>query len=533
MPLPPNGTPWPPTQLATITPKLTQWDAWYVGDPDGLRSAYLPGTSRPRPAQYAGGLQGKLARLWWGRPVTDPTQQRGQLHVPIAADVCQTSADLLFAEPPTVEHPDTKTQDRLTELLDDNAHSALAESAEIAAALSGDFLRVTWDHDINPDGPFLTSVHMDSAVPEFRWGRLVAVTFWHQVKVEGSTIWRHLERHELAPNGNGVILHGLYQGTAVDLGHVVPLADVDATAGLADVVDDQSMIDTGSPGLAVVYIANQRPQRTWRKDPLGQHLGRSDLDGIEPLMDSLDETYSSWMRDIRLGKARVIVARSLLHDRGAGLGAAFDLDEEVFAPVNALAGAKGEGGLPITPVQFAIRVDEHARTAKQLVEDILRTAGYSSQTFDAGIQDANLTATEVNAREQRSLMTRDRKVRLWRPAIIAVMGKLLAVDREFFGHPNQADVLPDVTFPDTVQDSVLTLAQTANALTSARAASTRTKVQMVHPDWPDDEVDKEVALIHAEESVGVPDPTSPTVAAGTDPMAGTSDVPARAPVDVP
>ena len=75
--------------------------------------------------------------------------------------------------------------------------------------------------------------------------------------------------------------------------------------GGLDRLVDGDMISTGSPGLAVVYVPNQRPS-SWRNDPLGQHLGRSDLAGVESLMDALDEAYSSWMRDIRLGKARLL-----------------------------------------------------------------------------------------------------------------------------------------------------------------------------------------------------------------------------------
>ena len=41
----------------------------------------------------------------------------------------------------------------------------------------------------------------------------------------------------------------------------------------------------------------------------------------------------------------------------------------------------------------------------------------------------------------------------------------------------------------------LTVEQTAQALRAAEAASTKTLVQLVHPDWDGDQVDEEVALI--------------------------------------
>lgn len=503
MPLPANGTPWPPRELRNITPTLDVWDAWYAGDPDGLTKAYQNNRApKVRPSQLAGGVVGAVSRWFWGAaPASDTPRQK--LHIPVAADLCQASADLLFSEAPTIAVPEpkqaAKTQDRLDELLGDGAHTVFAEAAEIGAALGGSFLRVTWDSEI-ADAPFLTAVHADAAWPEFRWGRLVAVTFWHVVHEDGQRVIRHLERHELRDRV-GVILHGLYEGTPENLGRAIPLTESQATAGIR--VDAESMISTESPGLAVRYIPNQRPQRGWRKDPLGKDLGRSDLDGVEGLMDALDETYTSWIRDIRLGKARVFATREMLTDLGPGKGAMLDLDQEIFSPIGSGIGSLNQSGGAGTaqsfllPQQFAIRYAEHEATAKNLKEQILRTAGYSSQTFGEGDFGNDVTATEVQVKQQRSFSTRDRKIRAWRPELAELAEKLLWVDQAIFGSKVEPQRL-DVEFADGVQDSMLTLAQTAQALDAASAASRDTIVRLVHPDWDDDQVDAEVALINAE-----------------------------------
>src|SRR5690606_4592477 len=145
------------------------------------------------------------------------------------------------------------------------------------------------------------------AWPEFRWGRLLAVTFWRVVQETEFITVRHLERHELDAQGNGVILHGLYQGTRDQLGHVVPLTENEATRGLQVDASGASTVFPRTPGLGVVHVPNQRPNRLHRAHPVGRDLGRSDLQGVEGLLDSLDEAYTSWMRDIRLGKARLFV----------------------------------------------------------------------------------------------------------------------------------------------------------------------------------------------------------------------------------
>lgn len=503
MPLPQGNTPWPPKQLDGILEPLARWSAWYAGSPEQLRTAYQRPTL-DRPAQYRGGVTGAAARMWWGQPVGDLTvARRDQIHVPIAADLCQASADLLFAEPPTITVTHAATQTRISELVDDGLHNILAGAHEAGAALGGSFLRVSWDQDVVPDRPFVTALHADNAWPEFRWGRLVAVTFWWKVREDAGQVLRHLERHELR-DGVGIIVHGLYQGTPDNLGRPVPLTEHPSTEGLASLVDADGAISTETPGLAAVYVPNQTPQRVWRTHPVGANYGRSDLDGIEPLMDALDETMSSLQRDIRLGKARVLVAKSMLENLGPGQGAGFDLDQEVFTPVNALA-SREASGLPIEAIQFKIRTEEHLRVAQEQTEVILRSAGYSAQTFGEDPNGGARTATEVDSRDKRSDRTRDRKIRHWRPGVGQVLTKLLLVDNAVFGKGNVVDGM-SVTFPDTDQESPLQLAQTAQALQQARAASTRVRVQLVHPDWEDGDVDREVAAILAEEGMAVPDP---------------------------
>lgn len=502
MPLPANGVPWPPKQMSAVAQHLEAWTSWWASDIAGLESAYTgrSGGAPDRPSQYRGGLVGAGARFFWGVPRGDLSAPKSKLHVPIASDICQASADLLFSEPPTITVESPTLQARVDQLADDGQHTVFAEAAEICAAQGGVFLRETWDTTIQ-DRPFFTSVHADKAVPEFLWGHLRAVTFWTVVRRDDQVVMRHLERHEMDDAGIGVIFHGLYQGSRESLGRAVPLTEDPSTAGLQ--VNQDSMISTLTPGLAVQYIRNQGPQRAMRRDPLGVLLGRSDLDGIEGLMDALDETYTSWMRDVRLGKARVFVAASMLDNQGIGKGAAWDSDREVYAPLNALVPRDSSGGMPIEAHQFAIRFAEHQGTADQLIGDILRSAGYSAQTFGERSDGVMTTATEVQARERRSFMTRERKVRQWRPAIQRGTEKLLAMDQVLF-HTGLAPEAPSVEFGDSVQDSLLVLSQTAESMVRAQAASRETIIRLLHPEWDAVQVQTEVDLISEQSAVADP-----------------------------
>jgi hypothetical protein len=268
MPLPTGGA-WPPAPLAPVFDRLAAYAAWWTGDPDDLAAAYGSGAGlvfdsvgrervTNRPSQYRGGVVGRLARWFWGEPV-NLNQRSAKLHVPIAADIARTSAELLFAEPPqiTVEEQggDEKTQDRLNILVDDGLHSTLLEAAEVCAALGGVYLRICWDADV-ADRPWLSAVHADAAVPEWRWGVLAAVTFWEELSNDSREVVRHLERHE-----RGVILHGVYKGTPEDLGKPMDLQAFPETAVFEPVVE------TGLDKLTAEYVPNMKPNRLWRSLP--------------------------------------------------------------------------------------------------------------------------------------------------------------------------------------------------------------------------------------------------------------------------
>jgi len=514
MPLPTTDAPWPPEELAAVTPRLAEWDAWYVGTPERLEAVYGRGVTdsrdrwdRPRPSGPLGRL---WTRMWWGRQATSSSHRGDHLHIPVAADLARVSADLMYSEPPTIVATtgSVQTQERLDEYVEHGLHDALASGAEVGAALGGRYHRVTWDPARGTGRSFVTTVDADAAWPEFEWGTLKAVTFWRVVRTSGQQVWRHLERHELDSMGMGVVLHGLYEGTTERLGHAVPLDEHPDTASYAGRVDsDGVLVAPRTPGLCVVYIPNRTPSKEWRTNPTGRHLGESDWAGpIMGLMDATDEAYSSLWRDIRLGKGRIIVPESMLDSRGPGQGASFDLDREVYEGVRRppLEGDTGQG--LITPQQFDIRVEEHLAAVEDSVRRTISHAGYANATLADGT-DGVMTATEVHAREKKSFSTRDRKIRKEIPAVAELLRKMLSVDAAVFGARGLDWLDPvSVSFPDTVQDSALVMAQTVQALSTAQAASTETKVRMVHPDWDEPQVAEEVSRILSEAPGPLPDP---------------------------
>jgi A118 family predicted phage portal protein len=447
-----------------------------------------------------------LQRWFWGTE-TPHGQKISKLHIPLAADIASVSAGMLFSEPPAITVEDAPaTQQAIDGLIDGGLHATLLEAADTCSGLGGTYLRIVWDRTITPL-PWIAPVAADCAVPEFAYGtHLRAVTFWSTVAQDGETVWRHLERHE-----RGRIVHGLYQGTPLRLGMAVPLTEQPDTEPLAALVDAEGSIDTGAPDhLTAVYVPNMRPARVWRNCPSAAGLGQSDYAGIEPLMDSLDETYTSWMRDIRLGKSRIVVPNAMLESAGPGHGAQFLEDREMYSGLNFMPRAGDGMGQSLEVIQFKIRFEEHRATAQDLIEQVLGRAGYSGASFGMDAGGGAMTATEITARESKTITTRNRKTLYWKPAIKDIIAAWLAVAAGPVAGARGIDVQePTVEFRDGVADSPQELAQTAALLRTAQAASTDTLVRMLHPDWDDDQVAAEVEQITGEHGLGpLSDPTT-------------------------
>lgn len=498
MPLPSDTrAKWPPEPWRPILGDISEAAAWYAGDTDALARLY--GT-RPNHNQRV--------RFWATNRQRDANGNliRKKLHAPAAADVAMVSANLLFggeaaltvaeAHEENAEADAKAAQERLDEISERaGLANTLLEAAEICSGLGGVYLRPWWNRDI-ADHPWLDVVHPDHAIPTFSGPKLTEVTFWRQLTVDkGSAVWRHLEHH--AP---GRIEHALYVGDKDHLGIRVDLSRHEETAGLA--VDEDGLIalpDTIT-GLATRYVPNMLPNRRRR----GMRVGRADTAGTEDLMDALDETWTSWIRDIRVGQARLVVASEMLQRAGRGKGASFDLEQEVFTPLE--FDPTAEGAKSITPVEFKIRTEEHAATVEALFKQIVSTAGYSQQTFGLDGNDNVVTATEVRARQARTQDTLEAKRRYWAPEVADVVQAMLAIDAEFFDGKVEP-FRPRVDFDEGVVEDPKVTAETIELLNRAEAISIETRVRMAQPELGPEEVAAEVARIRAETGQMVDDPT--------------------------
>lgn len=470
---------WPPAPYDIAQKKMHEWGVWYTADLDELPKVYNRATRKNTP-------------FFWGKKNTQEVPRR---HFPAASNISRASSDLLFATVPqiTPAEPDTKNT-ALTERLDlifgaDNYGNKLSEAAETCSAFGGVYLRAWWDEEI-ADHVIPSHIDADSAVPEFRYDKLTAVTFWTVVSApDENRVIRHLERHE-----KGMIYHSLYEGDESKLGTKIPLDKHPATEWAVDLVDANGGIATGIDELAVVYVPNVKPARGWRSTPGLKQLGRSDYEGLEGEFDALDEVYSSWLRDIELAKARLLVDELLLDDLGPGRGGLFDTEKSIFTRLKPTLG--DDGGATIEQVQFQIRWQEHAQTVAEILGHILYSCGLSAQQFSNGtLSVGNVTATEVNSRNSIVENTRKKKLNYWRAGLAEFVRIVMELDAIHFGTGLKLTDNPIITFHESPHQSPLEQAQTIASRRQAGIESRRQAIKEINPTWGPEEVDAEIEAI--------------------------------------
>jgi A118 family predicted phage portal protein len=474
---------WPPEEWGAVYERYREWSAWYSGDPLQISEA-LSGKV------YTPTEQGRF----WAKEIKD--ERKVMIHVPLAGELATTSSNFLFSETPAITIPGVTAEDdqskKLRQLLDSNGfYNTILEAAEVASALGGIFLKINWDKKLFPY-PILNIAQPDNALPEFKFGILVAVTFWKIIKDDGDKVYRLLERHE-----RGVIYTKLYAGTITTLGEEADLKTLLETA------EAEPVRNTGfKEDILVRYIPNMLPNKIFR----GSAIGQSDFGGAEGLMDALDEAYTSWIRDIRIGVGRIITPRDYLRDIETGKPR-FDLDQEVYEQLD-FDPNDVNGTNSIKNIQFDIRHEAHQKTTLDLICRIISNAGYSPQSFGLGIgSSVNDSGYALQIKEKKSIITSAKKARYWKTALEDLLQMMLSI------HTKTEAKRPSVEINDCVSSDLGQIATTLNMLNSAQAVSIRTKVKMVNRDWTEEQIDEEVKRIMEEQRIIKPPVSSNTTPA--------------------
>ncbi len=527
MAMPTENSAWPPPQWLAAYVAYAENDAWWTGSRQRLESIYGGGNGQHplvKPHRNGGlvsdivaGIRDRGKSFFWGakgRNFTPGAPQPIRTHLPAAANLATLSSDLQFAQSPRFlipgEEADSKNADavQLRKLMDaDRSLAQLNIYGEMKAALGAAICIPMWDVELAPGEVWWEAFGPDVAIPEFRNGRLAAVTLWSEQQ-EDRTFYRLLSHHAVE-DGVGYVEHALFEGRIDNLGKRVDLGAHPIGEPYVSLVNDQSRAVTGLKRLDAVYGLNA-PTVEWRRHPTLRYAGRSDFAQLHGLFDDLDRTWSSWMRDLRLGVGRTFMPSAYLNSRGRGRGAGFDELAEYVTKLE-MPGDLVDGRLPIHHQQHEIRVEQHERTLNAAYREILRKAGYSPSAWgDGGGQEGGqITATEIEDRNAASERTRAKKNLHDRQTLGELARLVLEVHSFHYGGGlKPVEELPVVEFPEMSQEPPKELAETVALLEAAGAISLLMKVTRANPDWTATQVSAEVTRIQEERGQSMPDPAT-------------------------
>lgn len=421
---------------------------------------------------------------------------KARVHIPVAADIASTSANMLFGEEPRFSVYDSvkgETEEgslaRMNEIIKENSLiSKLHEAAESGAAYGDVYLKCRYDKE-NAEAPMIHVVSGADALPEYSLGKIRCIHFFTVFRYDAKTgkQWRVYERYE-----PGRIVTGVYCGTSSSLGTYEP--------GAVEMLGLQEETTPPVDMLLAAHIVNMKPSRVWMTDD----KGRSDFEGLRDMMDSMDEIYTSWLRDIRLAKSRLIVPAEYLRRKSSDLFKegqyTYEFDEDVETLV--ALDITNDANMQITPSQFSIRSTEHAATYESTLRTIISMAGYSPQTFGLDIEGAAQSGTARRIMEKKSLSTNAKKQNYWKAPLENFLTAVMQLDKALYGNPAFGDEdSVRVELRDPIATDTTDIAGAVNMLRSAQAASTETLVKMLHPDWTQAQVDEEVKAVHAESGI--------------------------------
>ncbi len=491
---------WPPTELAKITARTKESQVWWEGDTAKLEEFYR-NASHTSPSGVIPRAREGFKTFFWGKQ--DSTQSSKKLHAPIAADIAKLSASELFSEPLKFVDPNKAAQDRV-DLIFNNTQfpDALFTAGESASALGGSYQRVVWDEEAGVEHAWIDFVDVDCAIPEYYWsGTLKAITFWSELAgSDDRDVWRHFQRYE-----RGLIRHSLFKGTPTNIGREHALADHDATSKITitGTDDEGAFVETGVDELAAAYVPNVLPNPEWRTETNLRYMGRADIrHDLVPIFHSLDRIYSSLDRDFRVAAARMYASDDVLKNNGSGNGMSLSEEQEIFTKVS--PGMNNDNLSSMFEFhQPAIRVLEHDQGAELLLRRVLSATGYSPVSFGMSDEVAQ-TATEATGKKELTVKTTKGKARYWSAALGPLATTCLRIDAVKFKGVAPSEEL-EIEWPEFARESDEAKSRTVLNWSTSNAASTRTKVAYLNPDWDEDKVQTEADLI--DKAGAVPDPS--------------------------
>lgn len=447
-----GGTDWPPGSVATHWLEVEQYRARFDADEEKL-------------FQYNAGLN-----------AYDP----GNIFtpVPLAREMARLSAALLFSEEPKIKHE--KYAEALESVKAANGLNARLHSAAERVAVEGRrAIRIILDDAVS-DEPLIAFADEDQVIWDARHGDFVIGGAVIMERRSGRTdVYRLIEEHSA-----GLVTRSLFKGKDNRLGQPVELDSYEAKSNVPEFFGLEEDYETG---LDVPTLVR------WDNVP----GGHSDIAGISTLLDRLDEA-ESLLVDKGRKSVPVTFADETLIAAASGPKGTHSFAGVVFSKGGGnLLPEDGASGRLAETVQPDLQSTNHIEWIRHLRETALMMAGYSLASWGLDKGGSSDSGKALKLRQARTLLTKAGKDRMAVEAITNALAIALAW-RE--GASEVAPYRPEVKLGDGLPEDRMEDAQELSELSQAGAISVFEMVKRLHPDWEDEDIQKEVDRIGGSKS---------------------------------
>jgi hypothetical protein len=386
--------------------------------------------------------------------------------VPIVRELAAFSADLMFSEPAKITFEEETLQEALDLLRETNGFDPFLQDVAYAIAVEGrGALRVQWDDSLplSAPAPIVDYVPEDQVIWEMKYRRFVVsgTVVVTRAPSNKRAVYRLLEKHE-----RGKVTRTLYRGASAMLGREVPLNSLDEFAEL------EPEFETGVDALTLIR---------WDNVP----GGRSDIVGMDTLFDRVNEEFSRGTLKSRRSNPITFADRALADEHGR-----INLDGIQLTGGSSLLNPEGKP--LIETIQPDPRAEAQIAWIDYLIDSSLLFMGYSKASYGRDEGGSADSGKALKLRQARTLLKRAGKERMAREAIQTACAVAVAM---LVRSPSIIDLKPKVEFGLGLPIDELEVAQEVATAMGAGAMSTKTAVRTLHPDWSEEEIDDEVALI--------------------------------------
>ena len=204
-------------------------------------------------------------------------------------------------------------------------------------------------------------------------------------------------------------------------------------------IDFNKEIIIETDDLLAVSIVNKRP------DPITKSscYGASDFYGLVPILDALDEVFSTWMEVVRKGKPKRYIPEIFLRRDDQGRLTEYDDFDIDFVTLSAQAEGIKEGTGAIQTDEGTLDVDVYTESYNEIFNDLIIKCGLTPYTI--GRQGTGLDGRDLSDRRERfSQKTREVKRQIWEPVLNTLIRQFVILDKLYNKKSNKV-LMKDVS----------------------------------------------------------------------------------------